>query len=135
MGEESYSFLIDSKGKSLFHPRFGPYEYDLNNSPDPSLIHLAKNMAAGETGWQEYTFQGQSKVAAFAPIPTMNWSMAVTIPIEEFGREARAIRTKVIQLVVATLLITLLGAFVLSYNLLRPVRRLVTLQTAWPAAT
>ena len=31
-----------------------------------------------------------------------------------------------IQLVVLTLLITLLGAFVLSYNLSRPVRRLVT---------
>ena len=126
VGEESYAFLIDSKGRSLFHPRFGPYEYDLNNGPEPSLIHLAKNMEAGETGWQEYTFQGQKKVAAFAPIPTMKWSMAVTIPIEEFGREARAIKTKVIQLVVATLLITLLGAFVLSYNLLRPVRRLVT---------
>ena len=126
VGEESYSFLIDNKGNSLFHPRFGPYEYDINKSTDPSLIHLAKNMAAGETGWEEYTFQGQRKVAAFAPIATMNWSMAVTIPIEEFGREARAIRTKVIQLVVATLLVTLLGAFVLSYNLLRPVRRLVT---------
>ena len=126
VGEESYAFLIDNKGRTLFHPSFGPYEYELNNNSDHSLIHLAKNMAAGETGWEEYTFQGQRKVAAFAPIPTMHWSMAVTIPIEEFGREARAIRTKVIQLVVATLLITLLGAFILSYHLLRPVRRLVT---------
>lgn len=126
VGEEGYSFLIDSKGKSLSHPRYGPYEYDPDKDPDPSVVKLAKSMAAGETGWQEYNFQGRKKVAAFAPIPIMSWSMAVTIPIEEFGREAQGIRNQVIQLVVLTLLITLLGAFVLSYNLLRPVRRLVT---------
>ena len=126
IGEEGYSFLTDNEGKTLVHPFYGPYEYDAKNSPDQSLVRLAKDMAAGATGWQEYTFQGRKKVAAFAPIPTMNWSMAVTIPIEEFGKEAQAIRTKVIQLVVATILVTLLGAFVLSYHLLRPVRRLVT---------
>ena len=126
MGEEGYSFLIDGKGKSLSHPRYGPYEYDPDKEPDPSVVKLAKSMAAGETGWQEYNFQGRKKVAAFAPIPIMDWSMAVTIPIEEFGREAQGIRNQVIQLVVLTLLITLLGALVLSYNLLRPVRRLVT---------
>jgi len=126
VGEEGYSFLIDGNGKSLSHPRYGPYEYDPAKDPDPSVVKLAKNMAAGETGWREYRFQGRKKVAAFAPIPIMNWSMAVTIPIEEFRREARGIRTQVIQLVVLTLLITLLGAFILSYNLLRPVRRLVT---------
>jgi two-component system NtrC family sensor kinase len=126
VGEEGYSFLIDNEGKTLVHPFYGPYEYDAKNSPDSSLVLLSKNMMAGDTGWKEYTFQGQKKVAAFAPIPIMNWSMAVTIPIEEFGKEAQAIRTNVIQLVVVTLLITLLGAFVLSYHLLRPVRRLVT---------
>ena len=126
VGEEGYSFLIDKKGRSLSHPRYGPYEYDPDKDPDPSVVKLAKSMAAGETGWQEYNFQGQEKVAAFAPIPIMNWSMAVTIPIEEFGSEAQGIRTQVVQLVVLTLLITLLGAFVLSYNLSRPVRRLVT---------
>jgi len=126
VGEEGYSFLIDGNGKSLSHPRYGPYEYDPDKDPDSSVVKLAKSMAAGETGWQEYRFQGRKKVAAFAPIPIMNWSMAVTIPIEEFRREARGIRTQVIQLVVLTLLITLLGAFILSYNLLRPVRRLVT---------
>ncbi|MCP4578075.1 MAG: HAMP domain-containing protein [Deltaproteobacteria bacterium] len=126
VGEEGYSFLIDSQGKSLSHPRYGPYEYDPDKDPDPSVIKLAKNMATGQTGWQEYNFQDRKKVAAFAPIPIMNWSMAVTIPIEEFGREAQGIRTKVIQLVLLILLITLLGAFVLSYSLLRPVRRLVT---------
>ena len=126
VGEEGYSFLIDDKGKSLSHPPHGPYEYALHKNPDPDLTSLAKNMAAGKTGWQEYTFQGRKKVAAFAPIPTMNWSMAVTIPMEEFGREAQGIRTQVIQLILVTLIITLLGAFVLSYHLLRPVRRLVT---------
>lgn len=126
VGEEGYSFLLDHEGRTLVHPFYGPYEYDARGSADPSLVLLSTDMTAGRTGWKEYTFQGQEKVAAYAPIPIMNWSMAVTIPIEEFGKEAQAIRANVIQLVVVTLLVTLLGAFVLSYHLLRPVRRLVT---------
>jgi two-component system, NtrC family, sensor kinase len=126
VGEEGYSFLLDHEGRTLIHPFYGPYRHDARGNADPSLVLLSKDMTAGRTGWKEYTFQGQEKVAAYAPIPIMNWSMAVTIPIEEFGKEAQAIRANVIQLVVVTLLVTLLGAFVLSYHLLRPVRRLVT---------
>ncbi len=126
VGEEGYSFLIDAQGKSLSHPRYEPYEYDPGKSSDPSVAELARNMAAGKTGWQEYDFQGMKKVAAFAPVPIMNWSVAVTIPIEEFRKEARVIRKEVIQWVLLTLVVTLIGVFVLSYHLLRPVRRLVT---------
>jgi len=64
------------------------------------------------------------KAAAYAPIPAMNWSLAVTIPIEEFKKEANAIRQSVVQVVAATVILTALVVGILSYNLLRPVRRL-----------
>lgn len=125
VGQKGYSFLIDDKGRTLIHPGNPPYRYNLSNYPTPSVLALVKNMMLGKTGWENYTFQNQRKVAAFAPIPIMNWSLAVTIPMEEFGREAQAIRTKVIQTVAVTLLVTLLGVSILSYNLSRPVRELV----------
>ena len=126
VGQKGYSFLVDDLGRTLIHPNYPPYRYHIGNYPDPSLVALVRNMMQGKTGWEDYRFQGQLKVAAFAPIPIMKWSLAVTIPMEEFGSEAQAIRTKVIQTVAATLLITLLGVSILSYNLSRPVRQLVT---------
>jgi two-component system, NtrC family, sensor kinase len=125
VGQEGYSFLVDRAGSVLAHPAYEPYVLGMDSFTDPSTRKLVGEMIAGKTGWENYAFQGQSKVAAYAPIPLMAWSLAVTIPLEEFGREAGAIRARVIQVVVITLIVTLLGVSVLSYNLLRPVRRLV----------
>ncbi len=125
VGQKGYAFMLDNLGRTVVHPRFPPYKYDPSSYPDPSLLKLAQSMMTGSTGWQEYSFQGQSKVAAFAPIPTMNWSLAVTVSMEEFEREAQAIKAKVIQAVLITLLLTMIVVSILSYNLIRPVRRLV----------
>ncbi|MFH1034936.1 MAG: cache domain-containing protein [Pseudomonadota bacterium] len=125
VGQEGYSFLVDHAGKVLAHPAYAPYRMGLDTIDDPALRQMLGDMIAGRTGWTVYSFEGQRKVAAYAPIPTMGWSLAVTIPMEEFGREAGVIRGKVIQVVVFALIATLLGVSILSYNLLRPVRRLV----------
>ncbi len=126
VGRKGYAFLVDDKGRNLVHPNFPPYRYGPDNYPDPSLHRLVADMMAGRTGWDNYTFQGQDKVAAFAPIPIMKWSLAVTIPVEEFRSEAQAIQTRVIQVVLIALLISVAGVSILSYNLLKPVRNLVS---------
>jgi signal transduction histidine kinase len=115
---------VDQLGRTIAHPQFKPYEYGLSKYPAPRLREFVINMMAGETGWKAYYYLGE-KAAAYAPIPAMDWSLAVAIPIEEFKKEAQAIRVKVVQVVVATLLLAVVVVIVLSYNLLRPVRRLV----------
>ncbi len=124
LGEQGYAFLVDQLGRTIAHPQFKPYEYNLSKYPYPRLREFVINMMAGETGWKAYYYLGE-KAAAYAPIPTMGWSVAVTIPIEEFKKEAKVIRTKMIQVVVVTLILAGFVMIVLSYNLLRPVKRLV----------
>ncbi|MFH0725102.1 MAG: cache domain-containing protein [Pseudomonadota bacterium] len=120
-----YAFLIDALGRVIAHPRFEPLAHHLENTPDPSLKELILEMMTGASGWKPYTFEEESKVAAFAPIPFMNWSLAVTLPSREFRKEAIAIRAKVVQAVVITLLFAVTGVSVLTYYLLKPVRALV----------
>ena len=50
--------------------------------------------------------------------------MGVTIPLDEFGKEARAIKVRVIQVGAIVLIFAVLGVTLLAYYLLRPVRRL-----------
>jgi signal transduction histidine kinase len=123
VGEQGYAFMVDRQGRTIAHPFYSPYEYNLTKYPDPRLREFVVNMLMGEAGWRTYYQMGE-KAAAYAPIPAMNWSLAVTIPIEEFKKEANAIRENVVQVVAATVLLTALVVGILSYNLLRPVRRL-----------
>ncbi|MBF0526673.1 MAG: HAMP domain-containing protein [Deltaproteobacteria bacterium] len=125
IGRKGYAFLVDQLGQCIAHPHFEPYELKFSDYPDRGLNELALEMETGLTGWKSYNFQGETKVAAFAPVPSMGWSLAVTIPLEEFRKEALAIQTKVIEVVVVALILTVAGLALLSYHLLRPVRRLV----------
>ncbi len=124
VGDGGYAFLVDREARVLAHPRFEPYGHSAAQAPDSSLNRLVRQMFDGHGRWGEYVFEGTRKVAAYAPIPAMGWAVAVTIPAEEFGREARAIQTRVFQVVTVTLLVTLAAVGVLSYFILRPVRNL-----------
>ena len=123
VGEQGYAFMVDRQGRTIAHPFYRPYEYNLSKYPDPRLREFVVNMMMGEAGWKTYYHMGE-KAAAYAPVPAMNWSLAVTIPIEEFKKEASSLGQNVVQVVVATVFLTALVVGILSYNLLRPVRRL-----------
>jgi two-component system, NtrC family, sensor kinase len=120
-----YAFLIDELGRVIAHPKFEPLTYHLGNYPDPSVKEMVLEMMTGASGWEQYLFEGERKVAAFAPIPIMKWSLAVTLPSDEFRKEAIAIRAQVAQVVVITLLFAVAGVSLLTYYLLKPVRALV----------
>jgi two-component system NtrC family sensor kinase len=125
VGEQGYAFLIDHKGRLVAHPLFEPYTYTLDNYPTQTLRGLVHEMMSGRSEWGEYLFQDEKKMAAFAPIPNVGWSLAATIPSDELKREASAIQARVVQIVLVALALAVLGVSVLSYYLLRPVRNLV----------
>ena len=124
IGNQGFAFLVDRSGRTIAHPLFKPYEYDLTKYDDPRLREFVVDMITGETGWRTYYHLGE-KAAAFAPVPATGWSLAVSIPIEEFKREAKVLRARVLQLVMVMLILSGLGVGILSYQLLKPVRRLV----------
>lgn len=123
VGQRGYAFLVDQTGRNIAHPSASPYALGPEIGPD-SLRRLLVDMMAGGTGWKSYYFQGEEKVAAYAPIPTMHWSVAATIPVKEFRQEADAIQDRVMQVMVIALILAVAGVSILSYNLLKPVRSL-----------
>jgi len=123
IGVEGYAFMVDHLGRTVAHPRFRPYEYNLSKYSDPRLREFVVDMICGETGWKRYNYLGE-KAAAYAPIPAMGWSLAVSIPIEEFKKEAKALRKRVLEVVIVTLLFAGFVVVILSYHLLKPIKRL-----------
>jgi len=125
VGDQGFAFVIDGQGRITGHPRYTVYQYTLETYPEPSLKKLIQEMMTGTSGWKTYVHQKVDKVAAFAPVGFMGWSMGVTIPLDELGKEARAIKIRVIEVGAIVLICAVLGVTLLAYYLLRPVRTLV----------
>jgi two-component system, NtrC family, sensor kinase len=125
VGEKGYAFLVDSQGRNTAHPFYPPYLLGIDTYPEPSLKELVREMITGASSWKHYVHENVEKVAAFAPIPSLGWSMAVAVPVEELGKEARAIKLRVIEVAAIVLIFAVLGVGLLSYYLMRPVRELV----------
>jgi two-component system, NtrC family, sensor kinase len=124
--QRGYAFLIDSQGRLIAHPRFAPFSLHLGNYPTESLREMIVEMMTGASEWRAYSFESEEKVAAFAPIPIMKWSLGVTIPRAVFKKEAQAIQKRVVQAVILTLLFAVAGVTLLTWVLLKPVRTLVS---------
>jgi len=125
VGEKGYAFLVDSQGRNTAHPHYEPYHLEIDTYTEPSLKELVQEMIKGANASKNYVHDQVAKVAAFAPVPMMGWSLAVTIPVDELGREALAIKRRVIEVGIIIFTFAVLGVSVLSYYLLRPVRELV----------
>ena len=124
IGANGYGFLVDRAGRTIAHPRFNPYQYDLTRYNDPRLREFIVHMLSGETGWMTFNEEGE-KAAAFAPVATTGWSLAVSIPIEEFTSMAEVHKRNVIQVVVVMILLSALVAVIVSFRVVRPMRNLV----------
>jgi two-component system NtrC family sensor kinase len=124
IGKHGFAFMVDQSGRTIAHPQYRPYEYDLTKYNDPRLRELVVDMLSGDSGWRTFFHFGE-KAAAFAPISATGYSLAVSIPIDEFKREARSLRATVLQMVIVMLLLAGLAVGIMSYLLLKPIRQLV----------
>lgn len=124
VGEQGYGFLVDKSGRTIAHPRYNPYEYDLTRYNDARLREFVIHMLSGETGWMTFNELGE-KAAAFAPVTTTGWSMAVSIPIDEFKYVAKVHKKNVIQVVLVMIFFSTLIVIYISFRIIRPMRNLV----------
>lgn len=89
---KGYSVLIDSKGTILSRPGLSSgtnrwdqpfFEENALMSTDPDLVALGYNMTSGRTGLGRVEFNGVDTLVAFAPVRSLGWSYAFSLPVSE----------------------------------------------------
>ncbi len=152
LGGDGYAVLINQQGDVISRPGLSAGNtqwdepFDSGNaftSDNSGLSAVAANMTAGLTGIGTVWFNGTETYVAYAPVRSVNWSLAVslpvseiTLPVEEFtgriegathdtGTQITA-QTSWLRLIfsilfIAILLVVLLVAVILSRVITRPV--------------
>jgi len=84
IGDDGYAFIVQKDGLIISHPDEAvlmKYNFLDEKDAPQELKTVTGKMTRGETGFTEYYFQGVEKYMAFAPVPGVEWSLAVTVPV------------------------------------------------------
>jgi phosphoserine phosphatase RsbU/P len=94
LGGKGYAVLLDQNGKVISRPGLSangtrwdqPFPTEnAFESPNPDLATIARNMTSGRTGLERVRFNGTENIVAYAPVSSMNWSYAVSMPAQEIA--------------------------------------------------
>jgi PAS domain S-box-containing protein len=129
VGKTGHAFMINEQGLFMAYPGNENLLADMTKTP--GLEKIALRMLSQETGTEDYVHEGTRKVAGFAPVELMGWSIGVTQDRKEIM--ALAYQNRNLELVVACgfLIITVLAVLFFSRRISNPVQKtLATLNQA-----
>ncbi|HQN90363.1 MAG TPA: SpoIIE family protein phosphatase, partial [Methanoregulaceae archaeon] len=105
VGELGYAMLIDSEGNIISRPGLssGDMRWDesfetenLVRSENPGLRAVAMDMVSGNTGVAKVQYENGERFIAYAPVESVNWSVAVVMPVDEVVAPAEATRESIL---------------------------------------
>jgi GAF domain-containing protein/HAMP domain-containing protein len=154
VGETGYAFLIDDKSHVIAMPKVGykdlkltpenvpvgePLRQTLFGQAPASLTATLTAMTAGQPGFQTVVINGTERYVAFQPIPSLNYSLAIIVPVSEMrstfiaarerlAEETRQTATNILVIIGIILAVSLLASFGIGNALTSPLAQLT--QTA-----
>lgn len=126
VGKTGYPYVVDKEGLIVVHPN-EKHILETNLARLAGMEDIMAKMLSGQTGTEDYEFEGIHKIAGFAPVELTGWSVGVTQPSEEFLASANAIRN--VTLTVGSLFLGATIALVLffSRSITKPINRIASL--------
>lgn len=117
-GETGNAFMIKKDGTTIAHSdknlvlnMYNAIEESKNDEKLKELADVESKMVLGETGIDQYNFDGINKYVGYAPVEGTSWSVAVVISESEVLSELDSLK---ISIVISTILFSIIS-FMLVY--------------------
>ena len=124
LGKTGYSYMINREGLVIIYPDKKQI-LQLNLAKQPGMEEVMKRTASGETGVQEYTYQGIRKYAGFAPVKINGWSVVSAVPVEEMLQSAYTTRNIIFIGVIIFVVLAAILAYFAAGSIAVPVQKAV----------
>jgi sigma-B regulation protein RsbU (phosphoserine phosphatase) len=95
---DGYAVLLDSNGNIISRPGLAAGDISWNEAfrndntfinNNSGLVAVGRNMTAGKTGIEKVRVNGSEMYIAYAPVRSLNWSFAVSLPAEQIIAPAK----------------------------------------------
>ncbi|WZL79444.1 methyl-accepting chemotaxis protein [Eubacteriales bacterium mix99] len=146
IGKSGYAYMINQEGTTIAHPDFvsgnskkgqGDGKVDVTGSASlkyenttkeakknkdlAELAQLEGRMRKRESGVGQYTYKGEEKMMAFAPVPGTNWSLGVTADLSDAMGGVNKMRNQILILAMTFVIIGVVCAFFISKAFAYPI--------------
>jgi sigma-B regulation protein RsbU (phosphoserine phosphatase) len=103
ISKSGYAFVLNEKGELIFTSKggdgaVGDIGKNYLNSPNPELKELAQKMINRESDIMNLKLDGEDIIAAYYPLKSINWSIAVAAPMVEVIAPAHLIQQDILTL-------------------------------------
>ncbi len=115
-GETGYALIVDKNGQVIGHPD----QKMVEDMTDLSDLDPVKKVIAGNTGTEEYTYNGE-KLATYVPISRTGWGAIVQLSTQEaFAQSDKQFKRGLYVIIIAVLIGVIIAYFVAS-RVTRPI--------------
>jgi len=103
-GGQGYAVLLNQNGDIISRPGLSAGNVRWNepvgqenafSGNDPGLDAVAANMTTGKTGIGKVWFNGTDTYVAYAPVSSMNWSLAISLPVSQITQPVEKFTGKI----------------------------------------
>jgi methyl-accepting chemotaxis protein len=121
IGQTGYTFVTDANGLIIAHPDNSiVFETSLKDLDGMEIIN--DRFLNGESGFEDYLYNGIAKSAGFALVPETGWGVFLTIPVAEYLQMAYTVRNFSLFFAAVGFFIALIVFIFFSLTLTRPLQ-------------
>ncbi len=124
LGKTGYTFMTDANGRAIAHPK-KEFILEMDIKAIKGMEDIVGQMMSRKAGVGAYQFEGEPKIAGFAPVGLTGWCVAVTQEADEFLASANAIRNGILLVGGISLALTILVVVIFAHSISRPIARVV----------
>ncbi len=121
IAEGSTVFLIDKDGQMVYHPDETLILNENMAERDGKLGEIGKKMISGESGSDEYEYNGVKKYLSYSPVGVSNWSIGVNVPQSYVQNITRKVTGIFVILYAVTCLILGLAIYFITKRMTKPI--------------
>ncbi|WP_416198800.1 MAG: hypothetical protein ACFWUA_03560 [Sporanaerobacter sp.] len=127
VGKTGHAILFNKNGEILYHPDktlVESGELNLSNAKNNSSLkeyaELVEKATKGKTGVGTYTYKGEKRLVAYAPMGGNNWSIAVNVPEAEMLSQLNSLKKSMFTTTIAAILVGILFSMLFSKSITKP---------------
>ncbi|PRR83638.1 methyl-accepting chemotaxis protein [Clostridium vincentii] len=128
-GETGNAFMIKGDGTTISHSNkdlvlkmYNAIKESENDASLKPLADIEKTMALGETGIDQYEFDGVDKYVGYAPVGKTGWSLAVVVSKTEVLSELDSLRISTLIVSIVFLLIGFGVVYIISTSISKGIK-------------